>query len=163
MEYWPFFGKTIDQLLCYQQFIVLLVKNGKWNEKGGDQERQVLMQQRYFFTIYFKFFINLIFFLFLHLYLYLFIHSLFFSFFFFFFLSFFLFFYLNVCVVFVSESKKKLLIPKVIDDYNYNMNGVDVADQLRSYYNTQQTVRRNWMPLFFWLLDTVIVNAYRII
>lgn len=42
------------------------------------------------------------------------------------------------------------------------MNGVDVADQLRSYYNTQQTVRRNWMPLFFWLLDTAIVNAYRI-
>ena len=42
------------------------------------------------------------------------------------------------------------------------MNGVDVADQLRSYYNTQQTVRRNWMPLFFWLLDTAIVNSYRI-
>src|SRR6266498_694794 len=82
MEYWPFFGKTMDQLLCYQQFIVLLVKNEKWNEKGGDQERQVLMQQRYFFTIYFKFFINLIFFLFLFLHLYFFIHFFFFSFFF---------------------------------------------------------------------------------
>jgi hypothetical protein len=64
--------------------------------------------------------------------------------------------------VFGSDSKKMLKIPKVIDDYNNNMNGVDVADQLRSYYNTQQTVRRNWMPLFFWLLDTAIVNAYRI-
>ncbi len=42
------------------------------------------------------------------------------------------------------------------------MNGVDVADQLRSYYNTQQTARRNWMPLFYWLLDTAIINAYRI-
>jgi hypothetical protein len=67
-----------------------------------------------------------------------------------------------VCAVFGSEPKKKLLIPKVIDDYNHHMNGVDVADQLRSYYNTQQTVRRNWMPLFFWLLDTAIVNTYRI-
>lgn len=43
------------------------------------------------------------------------------------------------------------------------MNGVDVADQLRSYYNTQQTVQRNWMPLFFWLLDTAIINSYRIV
>jgi hypothetical protein len=67
-----------------------------------------------------------------------------------------------VRAVFGSESKKKLLIPKIIDDYNHHMNGVDVADQLRSYYNTQQTVRRNWMPLFFWLLDTVIINSYRI-
>ncbi|CAG8614778.1 9307_t:CDS:1, partial [Ambispora gerdemannii] len=43
------------------------------------------------------------------------------------------------------------------------MNGMDVADQLRSYYNTQQTTRRNWMPLFFWLLDTTIINTYQII
>ncbi|CAG8829212.1 21645_t:CDS:1 [Cetraspora pellucida] len=43
------------------------------------------------------------------------------------------------------------------------MNGADVADQLRSYYNTQQTTRRNWMPLFFWLLNMAIINAYRII
>jgi Transposase IS4 len=67
-----------------------------------------------------------------------------------------------VRAVFGSEFKKKLLIPKVVDDYNHHMNGIDVADQLRSYYNTQQAVRRNWMPLFFWLLDTAIINAYRI-
>ena len=64
--------------------------------------------------------------------------------------------------MFGSESRKVLKIPKIIDDYNHNMNGVDVADQLRSYYNTQQTARRNWMPLFYWLLDTAIINAYRI-
>ena len=64
--------------------------------------------------------------------------------------------------MFGSESRKVLKIHKIIDDYNHNMNGVDVADQLRSYYNTQQTARRNWMPLFYWLLDTAIINAYRI-
>ena len=64
--------------------------------------------------------------------------------------------------MFGSESRKVLKIPKIIDDYNHNMNGVNVADQLRSYYNTQQTARRNWMPLFYWLLDTAIINAYRI-
>src|SRR5688572_23127824 len=40
------------------------------------------------------------------------------------------------------------------------MNGVDIADQLRKYYSTQITVRRTWFPLFFWLLDTVIINSY---
>jgi Transposase IS4 len=68
----------------------------------------------------------------------------------------------KVRAVFGSQPKKKLRIPKIIDDYNHYMNGVDIADQLRSYYCTQQTVRRNWMPLFFWLLDTAIINAYRI-
>ncbi|RPA91850.1 hypothetical protein L873DRAFT_1780403 [Choiromyces venosus 120613-1] len=42
------------------------------------------------------------------------------------------------------------------------MGSVDIADQLRSYYSTQQCCRRNWLPLFYWLLDTSLVNAYRI-
>ncbi|CAG8781746.1 25737_t:CDS:1, partial [Dentiscutata erythropus] len=40
--------------------------------------------------------------------------------------------------------------------------GVDIADQLRSYYSTQLTVFRAWVPLFFWLLDTAIINSYLI-
>lgn len=39
------------------------------------------------------------------------------------------------------------------------MGGVDIADQLRGYYNCQLTVRRTWLPLFFWMLDTVLVNC----
>ena len=42
------------------------------------------------------------------------------------------------------------------------MGGVDIADQLRGYYGTQLPVRRTWMPLFFWLLDTSIINSYLI-
>jgi hypothetical protein len=68
-----------------------------------------------------------------------------------------------VQAVFGSESKKKLKIPKIIDNYNHYMNGIDIADQLRSYYNTQKITRRNWMPIFFWLLDTAIINAYQIV
>jgi hypothetical protein len=40
------------------------------------------------------------------------------------------------------------------------MGSVDIADQLRSYYSTQLTVHRTWPPLFFWLLDTAIINSY---
>jgi hypothetical protein len=42
------------------------------------------------------------------------------------------------------------------------MGGVDIADQLRSYYSTQLAVFRTWVPLFFWLLDTTIINSYLI-
>src|SRR3954469_2098743 len=57
---------------------------------------------------------------------------------------------------------KTVAIPKTIDDYNHHMEGVDIADQRRSYYNTQITSRRTWMPIFFWLLDTAIINSYLI-
>lgn len=68
----------------------------------------------------------------------------------------------NVRAVFNGQPRALLKIPKLIDDYNHNMNGVDLSDQYRSYYNTQLTVVRTWMPLFFWILDTTVVNAYRI-
>lgn len=64
--------------------------------------------------------------------------------------------------IFGNEVRKAIPIPQFIDDYNYNMGGVDIADQLRSYYHVQQIVRRNWLPYFFWLLDTTVVNAYQI-
>ena len=48
----------------------------------------------------------------------------------------------------------------MVDDYNHFMNGVDIADQLRAKFNTQQRTARTWMPLFYQLLDTTIVNAY---
>ena len=48
----------------------------------------------------------------------------------------------------------------MVNDYNHHMGGVDTADQLRSYNSTQLRARRNWMPLFFWLLDIVLVNCF---
>ena len=62
--------------------------------------------------------------------------------------------------VFGDEARKELPIPVFIDDYNHYMGGVDIADQLRSYYSTQRTSLRCWYPLFFWILDTAILNAY---
>ena len=54
-----------------------------------------------------------------------------------------------------------LLIPKVVDHYNFFMGGVlDIADQRRSYYHTQLCTCHNWYPLFFWLLDTAIINSF---
>ena len=64
--------------------------------------------------------------------------------------------------IFGDQSRKMLPISEFIDDYNYHMGGVDIADQLRSYYCTQQRSCHNWYPLFYWLLNTTLVNAYRI-
>src|SRR5436305_9466172 len=69
----------------------------------------------------------------------------------------------KVRAVFGTLSKKALPIPVIIDDYNHFMGGVNIADQLRGYYGTQLPVRRTWMPLFFWLLDTALVNSYLIL
>lgn len=68
----------------------------------------------------------------------------------------------NVQSVFNGQHTAKLSIPKIINDYNFNMNGVDISDQYRSYYSTQLTVFRTWLPLFFWILDTTVINTYRI-
>jgi hypothetical protein len=65
-----------------------------------------------------------------------------------------------------KEAKKhhasKLALPviRAIDDYNYNMNGVDIADQLREEYSIQQITTRYWMVYMFWLVDCAIINAF---
>jgi hypothetical protein len=55
-----------------------------------------------------------------------------------------------------------LPIPGVIDDYNHHMGGVDIANQLRAGFSTQQCGLKPWRPLFYWLLDTMIINAYHL-
>ena len=47
-----------------------------------------------------------------------------------------------------------------MEDYNRYMGGIDIADQLRSYYDTQLTSFRTWWPMLFWAYDTMITNAY---
>ena len=60
------------------------------------------------------------------------------------------------------EHTRLLPIPSAIDDYNYYMGGVDIADQLRAKFSTQQRRVKPWRPLFYWLLDSTIINAFRL-
>jgi hypothetical protein len=61
-----------------------------------------------------------------------------------------------------GQSTKKLPIPKLIDLYNHHMNGVDRADQVRSYYSFKRRQFRTWKPLFNYLFQTAISNAARL-
>jgi hypothetical protein len=45
---------------------------------------------------------------------------------------------------------------------NYFIRGVDIINQLRAYYSTQRIALRSWYPLFFWILDIAILNAFLI-
>src|SRR6185295_13687489 len=62
--------------------------------------------------------------------------------------------------IFGQDARRELPIPKIIDDYNYNMNGVDRADQLRSSFTSHRAGRRTWLPLFWFLINICKVNSY---
>lgn len=61
---------------------------------------------------------------------------------------------------FGDQQRKEIPIPVAIYDYNFHMGGVDIADQCRTYYDTQLRVFRTWFPIFFWALDTALINAF---
>jgi hypothetical protein len=61
------------------------------------------------------------------------------------------------------EHTRLLPIPSAIDNYNHHMGGVDIADQLRAGFSTQQRGVKPWRPLFYWLLDSTIINAFRLL
>jgi hypothetical protein len=53
-------------------------------------------------------------------------------------------------------------IPTFINDYNHNMNSVDLANQHRQSYDTQRIAFRTWIPLLHWILDQAAINAYKL-
>ena len=61
------------------------------------------------------------------------------------------------------EHTRLLPIPGAINDYNYHIGGVDIADQLRAGFSTQQRRVKPWRPLFYWLLDSTIINAFQLL
>ena len=50
--------------------------------------------------------------------------------------------------------------PKVVDDYNRSMNGVDKADQYTVYYSFIRRSHKWWRKLFFWLFEVTLVNSF---
>lgn len=50
--------------------------------------------------------------------------------------------------------------PVVVFKYNESMGGVDISDQYISSYGFARKSLKWWRKVFFWLLETSIVNAY---
>ena len=60
-----------------------------------------------------------------------------------------------------DKGATKIYIPTLIDDYNYWMGGVDVADQRIAYYHPSKLIcQQNWIPIFIQLLSIIRNNAF---
>ena len=66
----------------------------------------------------------------------------------------------HVQEVWGDDGKKAIYIPRLINDYNHWMGGVDIADQRISYYQSDLRCRRNWIPMFIQLLAIIRSNSY---
>ena len=68
--------------------------------------------------------------------------------------------------VWSKQHKKKVDVPfyrlNVLDYHNFNMNNVDIADQLKSQYRWDNWMRKRkwWMSIFFWAMQVLVTNAY---
>ncbi len=69
----------------------------------------------------------------------------------------------NIKMVWGSKPSALIKIPKMIDDYNHWMGGVDRCDQLISYYRSNLRCRRTWMPMFLHCIDIMRVNCFVIV
>ena len=56
----------------------------------------------------------------------------------------------------------KFLHLNINNDYNHDMGGVDIADQLGNYYRFDHWMRKHkwWWLIFFWALGVLLVNTY---
>ena len=59
-----------------------------------------------------------------------------------------------------NEPVKRISIPKVVDDYNHWMGGVDLVDQRISYYHADLRCYRNWIPMFLQILSIIRNNCF---
>ena len=60
----------------------------------------------------------------------------------------------------VAVGNPPTLKPSSIRHYNANMGGVDLADQLRSYYKVGRPSKKWWRYVFWFLVDVTMVNAW---
>jgi hypothetical protein len=56
----------------------------------------------------------------------------------------------------------KLALPVIlpINDYNHNINRVNLADQLRENISITQIIVRAWLVYLFWLINSTLINSF---
>ena len=55
---------------------------------------------------------------------------------------------------------QKCVKPTVVIDYNQNMGGVDVDDQILSKFHTMRRCKKAYKKIFFYLIDMMLLNSY---
>lgn len=62
--------------------------------------------------------------------------------------------------VVVNRRDQEVTKPGVVDLYNKHMGGVDLADQLRSYYSVARSSKKWYRYIFWYLIDISVCNAF---
>ena len=57
-------------------------------------------------------------------------------------------------------TKKSIICPKMISEYNKFMRGVDLFDQRISCYSIDRKSKRNWIRIFIYFLEASLSNAF---
>jgi hypothetical protein len=61
-----------------------------------------------------------------------------------------------------GQGRAPVPTPYAAIEYNNHMGGVDISDQYRALTTTHQRGWRIWLPLFYYLLDVAVTNAFLI-
>ena len=66
------------------------------------------------------------------------------------------------CIETEHVENMKFLCLNINDDYNHDMGGCDIVDQLRNYYRFDHWMRKRkwWWSFFFWATGVLLVNTY---
>ena len=59
-----------------------------------------------------------------------------------------------------DHGKRAKLAPDIAVQYNSRMGGVDNCDHLRNYRTVRRRAAKPYMPLFFWVVDAMLTNAW---
>ena len=59
-----------------------------------------------------------------------------------------------------ESARKKIQVPKQLEDYQTNMKGVDLCDQMVSYHLINHRSKKWWRRLYFYLQMVSVHNAY---
>jgi len=56
--------------------------------------------------------------------------------------------------------QRPVVVPKMLSDYQKNMKGVDLCDQMVGYYLLNHRSKKWWRRIFFYLMEVSAYNAY---
>lgn len=56
--------------------------------------------------------------------------------------------------------QRPVVLPKMLSDYQKNMKGVDLCDQMVGYYLLNHRSKKWWRRIFFYLMEVSAYNAY---
>ena len=59
-----------------------------------------------------------------------------------------------------AAQQRQVPVPMIVQDYQKNMKGVDLCDQMTGYYTLEHRSKKWWRRIFFYLMVASVHNSY---